>query len=125
MKIKLLYPFTFEGQEVRHCKVVRRPTVKDRIKAVLWAKGKYGDTGENVPDAISVYLISELCEFEGKKIPADFLEENLDYEDFVRIWEAVILFRSGNSDKNQNTQGNSELPNAEGMELQRAERNEH
>ena len=124
MQVKLNFPFVYEGKEVRTCKVVRRPTVKDRIKAVLWAKGKYGNNGENVPDAISVYLISELCEFEGKKIPADFLEENLDYEDFARIWEAVILFRPGNSDKGQNSQGDSELPNAERMELQRGEGNE-
>ena len=124
MKVKLNFPFTFEGKEIKQCRVIRRPKVQDRIKAALWAKEKYGNSAENVPDAISVYLISELCEFEDKKIPADFLEKHLDYEDFVRIWEAVILFRPGNSDKGQNSQKDSELPNAERMELQRDEGNE-
>jgi len=77
MEVKLNFPFVYEGKEVKSCKVVRRPKVKDRAKAVLWAKSRYGE--EDLPDAISLYLISQLCTFNGKEIPPEVLEENLDY----------------------------------------------
>lgn len=124
MEVKLNFPFVYEGREVRSCRVVKRPKVKDRVRAVLWAKGKYGDEGDKVADAISIYLVSELCEFEGKKIPADFLEENLDYEDFARIWEAILLFRTGDNGGRQNTEANNKSPNREEVELQGNKGNE-
>ncbi len=107
MKIQLLYPFTFEGEKITECEVKRRVKVKDRAQAEAYSKSKYGEV---VSDAISLYLVSKVCTFNSKEIPPDFLEENLDYEDFARIWEAVILFRPGSHDKAQNTQTGDRNP---------------
>jgi len=115
MKVKLLYPFTFEGQEITECEVKRRVKVKDRAQAEAYSKSKYGDV---VSDAVSIYLVSKVCTFNEKEIPPEFLEENLDYEDFARIWEAVVLFRPRNHDKAQNTQTNDTDTPKPRMELQ-------
>lgn len=88
--MELSVGFAYRGREVRRFEVKKRPTIADRVKAVQFSRSKFGD---DVEDAVACYLISELCEFEGEKVPAEFLLENMDYEDFVLVWEEVSKFR--------------------------------
>jgi hypothetical protein len=112
--MKLPSGFIWQGKKVKECEIKRRPTVADRVKAVLFSKSKFG---EEVEDAVACYLISELCEFEGKKIPAEFLLENMDYEDMVVVWEQVVKFRPPSQVSEEGGSGSSESR----MELQRGE----
>ncbi len=115
MKVKLLYSFTYEGQQITECEIKRRVKVKDRAQAEAYSKSKYGDV---VSDAISLYLISKVRTFNSKEIPPEVLEENLDYEDMARIWEALLLFLSGEHDKAQNPEAGNRSAESPRMELQ-------
>ncbi len=103
--------FTYKGRKIKSFEIRRRPTIADRVRAVQFSRNKFGD---DVEDAVACYLISELCEFEGEKVPAEFLLENMDYEDFVLVWEEVTKFRP--SDKARKEAG--EVPPEQGVELQ-------
>ena len=106
MKIELSVGFTYMGKEVKSCEIKRRPVVADRVQAVLFSKSKFG---EELEDAIACYLISKLCTFEGKEIPAEFLLENMDYEDMIAVWEKLVKFRSSpqiHQKSDQNPSGN-------------------
>ncbi len=109
--MKLSVGFTYRGREVKSFEVKKRPTISDRVKAVQFSRSKFGD---DVEDAVACYLISELCEFGGEKVPAEFLLENMDYEDFVLVWEEVSKFRP--ADKAHQEAG--EVPPEQGVGLQ-------
>jgi len=103
--------FTYKGRKIKSFEVKRRPTIADRVRAVQFSRSKFGD---EIEDAVACYLISELCEFEGEKVPAEFLLENMDYEDFVIVWEEVTKFRSGDEAREET----GEVPAEQGMGLQ-------
>ncbi len=109
--MKLNIGFTYKGRKVKSFEIKRRPTIADRVRAVQFSRNKFGD---DVEDAVACYLISELCEFEGEKVPAEFLLENMDYEDFVLVWEEVTKFRPSD----QIHQKTGEVSPEQGMGLQ-------
>lgn len=109
--MKLNIGFTYKGRKVKSFEIKRRPTIADRVRAVQFSRNKFGD---DVEDAVACYLISELCEFEGEKVPAEFLLENMDYEDFVLVWEEVTKFRP----PDQAREEAGEVPSEQGMGLQ-------